>query len=76
MQVTDPIEAPLPDPFDFVLPQPTEEGVAEFQANYEETIGTSLSEGEAREALSHLMTIVWQCARIEYRLNKEEKSSG
>lgn len=50
---------------DFLLPQPSAEGVAEFMDYYSRAYGKVISEGEAREALASLITILYQTALIE-----------
>lgn len=47
---------------EFVLPQPTNQGVAELQELYYAEFGRRLDEDSAREALGSIITILWNTA--------------
>ncbi len=49
----------------FVLPQPTAGGIAKLQTLYTAKYSRALSDDEAREILSHLITIVYNSYLIQ-----------
>src|SRR5580698_1246787 len=52
-------ELPSESDLDFLMPQPTAQGVSELQELYRRKFNRELTEGEAQEILAHLITIVF-----------------
>jgi len=52
-------ELPSESDLDFLMPQPSAEGMNDLKALYRRKFNKELSDGEAQEILSHLITIVF-----------------